>query len=138
MLAQVAFFPRQASTIAADVDLLFYFLTAVCGAVGLLVAFLLIWFSIRYRRRPGQVGPTAETHESKALEWFWTLAPLAIFMVMFVWGGKVYIAACRAPDDATPIYVVARQWMWKFQHPEGQREINTLHVPVGRPVKLIQ
>ena len=56
---------------------------------------------------------------------------------MFVWGAEVYFDAYRPPDDATPIYGIAKQWMWKFQHPEGQREINTLHVPVGRPVKLL-
>ena len=58
-------------------------------------------------------------------------------MVMFTWGATIYFDAYRAPDDATPIYVQAKQWMWKFQHPEGQREINELHVPTGRPFKLL-
>jgi cytochrome c oxidase subunit 2 len=137
MLAQVAWWPPDASTTAHDVNRLFYFLLSVCGAIGLLVAFLLIFFSVRYRRRPGQVCPPPDTNQSHALEWFWTITPLFVFMVMFVWGGTIYFGAYRAPDDATPVYVVARQWMWKFQHPEGQREINTLHVPAGRPVKLL-
>jgi cytochrome c oxidase subunit 2 len=137
MIAEVAWYPQQASTTAFDVDLLFYFLTAVCGSVGLLVAVLLLFFAIRYRRRPDQLAPPPETPASHALEWGWTLLPLGIFMVMFVWGGTVYFGAYRAPDDATPVYVVAKQWMWKFQHPEGQREINTLHVPLGKPCKLL-
>ncbi len=137
MFAEIALWPQQASTTAARVDHLFYFLFIVCGGVGLLVAFLLIYFAVHYRRRPGDVGPPPKTEPSRALEWFWTLTPLAIFMIMFTWGGMVYFDAFRAPDDATPIYVVGKQWMWKFQHPEGQREINTLHVAVGQPVKLL-
>ena len=137
MFAEIALYPEQASTTANQVDLLFYFLTGVCGAVGLLVAILIIYFCVRYRRRPGQVGPPPPTQQALALEWFWTLSPIGIFMVMFTWGATIYFDAYRAPDDATPIYVQAKQWMWKFQHPEGQREINELHVPTGRPFKLL-
>jgi cytochrome c oxidase subunit 2 len=137
VFAEVALFPEQASTTARYVDWLLYFLVTVCGSVGLLVAVLLIYFAVRYRRRPGEIGPPPATESSLLLEWFWTLTPLGVFMVMFVWGATVYFGAYRAPDDATPIYVVAKQWMWKFQHPEGQREINELHVPAGRPFKLL-
>jgi cytochrome c oxidase subunit 2 len=137
VFAEVALFPEQASTTAVYVDYLLYFLVTVCGSVGLLVAMLLIYFAVRYRRRPAEVEPPPATESSLLLEWFWTLTPLGVFMVMFVWGATVYFGAYRAPDDATPIYVVAKQWMWKFQHPEGQREINELHVPAGRPFKLL-
>jgi cytochrome c oxidase subunit 2 len=71
------------------------------------------------------------------LEIFWTVTPCLIFFGMFFWGSAVYFAAYRAPDDATVVYGVGKQWMWKFQHEEGQREINELHVPVGRPVKVL-
>jgi cytochrome c oxidase subunit 2 len=137
MLAQIAWYPEQASTTASYVDTFLCFLVSITGAVGLLVAFLLIYFPIRYRRRPGTVGPPPPTHASEALEWFWTLTPLGIFMVIFVWGATIYFDAYRAPDDATVIYVVAKQWMWKLQHPEGQREINELHVPYGQAFKLM-
>jgi cytochrome c oxidase subunit 2 len=137
MLGEIALYPPRASTTADYVDTLLYFLLAICGAVGLLVAFLLIFFSVRYRRRPGQVGPPPPVEDSLPLEWFWTLTPLGIFMVIFVWGATIYFGAYRAPDDATVIYVVAKQWMWKLQHPEGQREINELHVPYGRPFRLM-
>ena len=137
MLADIALFPEEASTTAGQVDLLFLFLTAVCGAVTLFVACLLVYFALRYRRRPGDVGNPPETPSSEALEWFWTLTPLAIFLCMFVWGAKVYFGAYRPPNDAATIYVVGKQWMWKFQHPEGQREIDALHVPAGRPIRLL-
>jgi cytochrome c oxidase subunit II len=136
MFAQITFFPEQASTTARYVDHFFYFLVTVCGAVGLLVAVLLIFFAVRYRRRPGQ-GTPPETVSSFPLELFWSLTPLGIFMIMFVWGATIYFDAFRAPDDATALYVVGKQWMWKIQHPEGQREINELHVPAGRPFKLL-
>jgi cytochrome c oxidase subunit 2 len=136
MFAQIVWFPEEASTTARQVDWLLYFLVAVCGAVGLGVAVSLIGFAIRYRRRPGG-GVPGPMHGNAALELFWSGTPLAIFMVMFVWGATVYFGAYRAPDDATVIYVVGKQWMWKFQHPEGQREINELHVPTGQPFKLM-
>ncbi len=136
MLGQIIWFPEQASSTARHVDIFLAFLVTVTGVVGLLVAVLLITFAIRYRRRPGTPRPPY-IHGSVPLELFWTLTPLAIFMVMFVWGATIYFGAYRAPDDATTLYVVGKQWMWKIQHPEGQREINELHVPTGRPFKLL-
>jgi cytochrome c oxidase subunit 2 len=137
MTAQISLFPEQASTTALEVDKLLYYLVTICGAVGLLVAFLLFYFAIRYRRRPGTIGTPEKTEPSRALEWFWTFTPLAIFMFTFVWGAEVYVNAYRPPDDVTRIYGIGKQWMWKFQHPEGQREINRLHVPRGRPVQVL-
>jgi cytochrome c oxidase subunit 2 len=129
-------FPPEASTTAEHVDHLVYFLLSVTGAVGLLVAFLLIYFCVRYRRRAG-AGRPPRTEASHSLEWFWTITPLFIFMFMFLWGAMVYVDAYHAPSDAIQVYGIGRQWMWKFQHPEGQREINTLHVPLGRPVQIL-
>jgi cytochrome c oxidase subunit 2 len=136
MFADVIWYPQEASTTAREVDELFVFLFVLCASVGLLVAFLLFYYSIRYRRRIG-APPPAEMRGNVGLELFWTLTPLAFFMGIFAWGVTVYFNAYRAPDDATVVYVVGKQWMWKLQHPEGQREINELHVPVGRPVKLM-
>ena len=136
MLAEIVWFPQQASTSAQSVDALFLFLVIICGSAGLLVAGLLITFSIRYRRRPDTPTP-GPMKGNVPLELFWSFTPIAFFLVMFVWGVIVYFDAYRAPDDATVIYAVGKQWMWKFQHPEGQREISELHVPVGRPFKMI-
>ena len=137
MNLHVVLWPTEASTTAVQVDRLLFFLVSICGAVGLMVAVLLIYFCIRFRRRPGETGVPPKGPQSHALEWFWTLTPLAIFVFLFIWGGRVYFSAYRAPYNAEPIYVVGKQWMWKFQHPEGQREIDVLHVPLGRPIKLI-
>jgi cytochrome c oxidase subunit 2 len=136
MFADIIWFPKDGSTTARQVDYLLIGLTTVCGAVGLLVAVLLIGFAIRYRRRAGAPTP-AEVPSSTRLEIFWSVTPMVIFLGFFFWGANVYFGAYRAPDDAMEIYGIGKQWMWTFQHPEGQREINELHVPVGRPVKIV-
>src|SRR4051812_10707838 len=132
MFAEIIWFPRQGSTTAPAVDGLTLGLTLVTGSVGLLVAVLLIYFSVRYRRRPG--APTPPPMPGRVpLEIFWTVTPTLIFIGLFAWGARVYFSAYRAPDDALVVYGIGKQWMWKFQHPKGQREINELHVPVGVP-----
>jgi cytochrome c oxidase subunit 2 len=136
MFAEIIWFPHDASTTARLIDWLLVFMVIVCGSVGLMVAVPLIGFAIRYRRRPGDRPPPA-IEGNVPLELVWTMTPMGIFLIMFGWGAYVYFNAYRAPDDATPIYVVGKQWMWKVQHPEGQREINELHVPTGQPVKLL-
>jgi len=128
-------FPEQASTLASQVDALYFFLLAICGSLSLLVAALIIYFAIKYRMRTGAERGAAIAG-SLRLEMFWTLAPLAIAMVMFGWGARTYVTGHQAPDDAMEIYIVGKQWMWKIQHPEGRQEINELHVPLGRNVKL--
>jgi len=96
---------------------------------------MIVVFAIRYRRRRG-VGAD-QIEGSTALEITWSAIPFCIFMVIFVWGAMIYFKERTPPRGATEVYVVAKQWMWKLQHEEGQREINELHVPVGRDVKLI-
>ena len=131
----IPLFPTAASTEAENVDALFIFMVALCGLVAIGVVMAIIYFSIRYRRRtPDQIAQWAGS--VSWLEWTWTIIPMFIFTGIFLWGVKLYFAAVRPPPEAIEINVVAKQWMWKFQHPEGQREINELHVPVNRPVKL--
>jgi cytochrome c oxidase subunit 2 len=136
MLADIVWFPHQASSTAHRVDHFLIFLVTITGAVGLLVAVLLISFAVHYRRRPGTPTPPP-MHGNTRLELFWTITPVGFFLAFFVWGAVLYVDAYRAPDNATVIYGIGKQWMWKFQHPEGQREINELHVPTGRPFKLL-
>ena len=136
MFSGFPLFPEQASTVAADVDNLYFFLLAITAFFSTLIAGLVIYFAIRYRRRSEVELPEPITGSTK-LETLWTVIPAIIVMVIFTWGAKVFLSLHRAPSDATPIYVVGKQWMWKLQHLEGQREINELHVPVGRSVKLI-
>ena len=136
MFTNFPFFPQQASEQAAQIDALYFFLLAVTGFFAVLVAVLVVVFAIKFRRKHDQeVG--YPIHGSLALELLWTFIPLGITMVMFVWGAQVFFHMTRAPKNAMDIYIVGKQWMWKAQHMDGAREINELHVPIGRPVRLI-
>jgi len=129
-------FPPQASADAHKVDTLFFFIILVSVFFSVLTAVLLLYFAVRYRKR-GDEAPPPEQHASNTMEYLWCAGLLVIFMVMFFWSAWLYVERTRPPEDALEIYVVGRQWMWKVQHPDGQREINDLHVPAGQPVKVI-
>src|SRR5437868_8463837 len=134
-LPRLPFTPEQASTIAGHVDALYLYLILITLFFSVLVVVLIFYFAVRYRRRtPDEIPPPVEG--SLVLETVWTITPLLIAMTIFVWGASLYFALYRPPTDATEIFVVGKQWMWKFQHTEGLREINELHVPVGAKVKL--
>ncbi len=135
MLRGLQLFPEQASTLASQVDALLFFLLAVSGFFTVLIAGSIIVFMLRYRRRKGDEIPEV-VHGSLALEVGWTAIPLLIVMVIFFWGASLFATIRRPPDDAINIDVVGKQWMWKLQHMEGRREINELHIPVGKPVRL--
>lgn len=120
---------------AGNVDALYIFLLIVTGLMTALIFTAVIYFAARYRR---QQGVRAEQIEgSTPLEITWSIIPFFVFMAIFAWGAVVYFKGRTPPRDSTEVYVVAKQWMWKLEHAEGQREINELHVPVGRDVKLI-
>ncbi|MDH3746148.1 MAG: cytochrome c oxidase subunit II [Acidobacteriota bacterium] len=128
-------FPESASTLAPQVDAIYFFGLGVAAFFSTLIACLIFYLAIRYRRRSeDEVGK-----REKAAMWLeiaWSIIPLGILLFMFAWGAKVYFEARRPPGDAVEYFVTGKQWMWKFQHPEGQREINHLHVPVGQPIQL--
>ncbi len=135
MRTPIQFFPDSASTVSGEVDLFFICMLILCGVVAIGIAGFLIYSAIRYHRRSeNEMGD--QTRNNVPAEVAWTVIPFVLFMGMFGWGAKMYFDIERPPDDAISMYVVAKQWMWKVQHPEGQREINELHIPVGRPVKL--
>jgi cytochrome c oxidase subunit 2 len=136
MLAQVPLFPERASTLADRIDALFLYELGIVCFFAILISLLVIVFAVKYRRRTDH-DPTPRITGGIKLEIFWTVIPLILAMSMFIWGARVYFSIARPPDDVTEIYVVGKQWMWKLQHPDGQREINELHVPLGRPVKLV-
>jgi cytochrome c oxidase subunit II len=128
--------PQQASLQAGQVDALYFFMVAVTAFFSLMIAGLIVFFAVKYRRRHDEEVGVA-IHGSLALELLWTIIPFFIAMGMFGWGAKVFFDLYRVPAGAMEVFVVGKQWMWKVQHASGQREINELHVPVGRPVKLI-
>jgi len=129
-----ALFPAEASTIAPWTDALYFFLLAMTLVGLLLVGALVFYFSIRYRQEKNPVATQVEG--STLLEATWTIIPLAIFLVTFVWGALLYFRIYNPPTNAMNIYIVGKQWMWKAEHPGGQHEINALHIPIGRPVQL--
>jgi cytochrome c oxidase subunit 2 len=133
-LTSSALFPKEASTIAPYADALYFFLLAMTLVGVVIVGALVFGFSIRYRK---ERNPEATQIEgSTLLEATWTIIPLVIFLVAFVWGALLYFRIYNPPANSMNIYIVGKQWMWKAEHPGGQHEINTLHVPTGRPVQL--
>ena len=126
----------SASEVGRSVDAIFWALTAVCGFMVLLLGVLILYFCIRYHRR-SQAPRTLSGASQTPIEIAWVAIPLLIFLALFVWAGVVFFQMSSPPDDALEIHVVGKQWMWKIQHPDGRREINELHLPVGRPVVLL-
>ena len=124
-----------ASSLAGRTDLLFTGMLVLTGAIALAICATIVVFCLRFREgrrvQRGLVG------RKLGLELGWTLIPLALFIVLFVWAGREFVRLYQPPDDALPVYVVAKQWMWKLQHRTGKRELNELHVPLGQPVRLV-
>lgn len=136
MQSWIPLVPDSASTLSWKVDAIYFYLSGITLFFSLLISAVLIFFVIRYRRRtPYEIPrPVAGSHK---LETLWTIVPFIIAMTIFGWSAKVYFQQYNPPANAVEVYVVGKQWMWKLQHATGQREINQLHVPVGRKIKLI-
>lgn len=135
MFSGIPFFPEQASTLAARVDNLYLFIVAVTSFFAVLVTVFVIVFAVKYRTDdPLAVG--ARIHGSIPLELAWSIIPFIISIVIFAWAADVYFDLYRPPDQTLDIYATGKRWMWKFQHLDGQNEINELHVPLGRAVKV--
>ena len=133
-LTNFALFPPEASKIAPQMDALYFFIVLV-SLVGLTIVVLLVTsFSILYSKKRHPVAVQIEG--STLLEATWTIIPLGLFLVMFVWGALIYFRVYTPPANAMNIYVVGKQWMWKAEHPGGQHEINALHVPINRPIQI--
>jgi cytochrome c oxidase subunit 2 len=127
--------PEQASTMAPRVDALFIFVLAVAVFFAGLIFVSIVYLAVKYRRRADAAAPKLIAG-SLALELLWTVIPLGLTMVMFVWGALLFVEIQNPPADALEVIAVGKQWMWKMQHPDGHQEINELHVPIGRRIKL--
>src|ERR1700724_4825522 len=133
-LTNSALFPPEASAISPYMDAFYFFLIAI-SAVGMIAVIILVFgFSILYRKEKNPVATQIEG--STLLEATWTIIPLALFLIVFVWGALLYCRIYNPPTNAMNVYIVGKQWMWKAEHPGGQHEINALHVPAGRAVQL--
>jgi len=127
----------EATTHAERVDHIFYGLLVLSGLTMLVVFALVLVLAIRYRRGSGaKRGPLPEI-VSREFEIGWTMATLFLFAFLFWWAASADLSSLAAPANALEIHVVAKQWMWKTQHPNGAREIDALHIPVDKPVRLV-
>jgi cytochrome c oxidase subunit 2 len=130
-------FPEAASRSAVEVDALSLTLLGITTVFSLGIAAAILFFMIRYWHNR---EVNRKSSHSNLLHWIveltWSLGPLIILLAVFTWGAGIYIRAHQPPANALNVYVVAKQWMWKLSHEGGQREINTLHVPIGKPVRL--
>jgi cytochrome c oxidase subunit II len=127
--------PPQASSIAGEVDALALLMLIASLLIAVAIFVCIVVFCVKYRRRPDNVIGQPDRHTT-AVEVTWTVIPLLLCMIPFVWGAQIYLAQAQPPSNALEVYVVAKQWMWKTEQPGGQEEINTLHVPIGQAVKL--
>ena len=136
MQSQLPIYPEQASNFAPQVDSLMLFITAIClfFATAVTVAIVVFFFKF-HRKNQNDVG--VPIHGDSRLEAAWMIIPLILAMAMFGWGAVVYVDYRHAPQDTLDIYVIGKQWMWKAQQPNGLKEINELHVPVNRNVRLV-
>jgi cytochrome c oxidase subunit 2 len=135
MLSSIPIFPAQASTFAADVDKLYFLILAVTSFFAIAVVIFVAIFAIKYQDHSGtQVG--APIHGSIPLELAWSFIPFVISIGIFAYATIVYFELVRPPAETLQIYSTGKRWMWRFQHINGRAEINELHVPKGRPVKI--
>jgi cytochrome c oxidase subunit II len=132
----IPFWPRTAAVNGDVVNALYIAELAVCGLILTTVVGMMFTFCVRYRAgsSASRAGLTEKTWE---WEIGWTTATLVVFLIGFVWGAIVYIWLYQSPPGDLDVYVVGKQWMWKMEHPGGQREIDALHVPVGKTVRLV-
>jgi len=136
MFSGFSLFPAQASTLAPEIDNLYLGIIAITAFFAVVVVIFVVYFAIKYRDDTGdKVG--APITGSVPLELGWSLIPFFISIGIFVWASVVFFHIVRAPDQTLDIYSTGKRWMWRFQHIDGQREINELHVPVGRPVRVV-
>jgi len=134
LLAGFPLFPVAASEQATGMDELYWFITIVSIVMTIVIFVGLAIFAWKFdaKRHPR----ATQIEGSTKLELTWSILPFLVMLVMFGWGADIYYRAQTPPKDAMEIFVTGKQWMWKIQYPDGTREINYLHVPVGQPVKL--
>ncbi|MBV9490464.1 MAG: cytochrome c oxidase subunit II [Verrucomicrobia bacterium] len=137
IIAQFQFLPDQGSDLAREVDQLFWAMVGITGTVLFAIALVIIFFLAKYRRSNPHADRTLGNRSTLPAETTWTVIPMFIFIGMFAWGANLYFRKSQVPRDAIEVEVIGKQWMWKIQHPEGKKEINQLHVPLGKSIKLI-
>ncbi|MFZ5779958.1 MAG: cytochrome c oxidase subunit II [Pseudomonadota bacterium] len=134
-MSGIALWPEQASAYAAELDRLVLGVTVLIVLLSAPVFVLIVVFAVKYRR--GRAADRSHrTNRRLGMEISWAVIPFVLLIGFYVWAARLFFDAQSPPADAIEIQVLAKQWMWKFQHAGGQREINELHVPTGQPVRL--
>ncbi len=130
--------PPESSTMAGEIDSLFYFIAYVSIFFLGIVTFAIIYFGIKYRRRDDDYDNiTPQMDHNRILEWTWSVIPSILVIIVFFWGFNVFMKMNIAPKDAIEIKVTGQKWFWAFTYPEGNNSINELIVPEGKAVKLL-
>ncbi len=129
-------FPDQASTVAPRVDALYFFLLMVLVFFTTLICAAIVFLALYYRKGAVRNRKPSNSGKTWILEAAWIAIPLALVMVIFAWGAEIYFDERAIPANAIEVQVVAKQWMWKIQHPQGRHEIDELHIPLGQPIRL--
>jgi len=128
--------PEEGSTLAPEVDKIFYFIFWISLFFFVLIVGLMIIFVIRYRRRSDDEEPEQTPSHNMRLEMTWTLIPLVLVIVMFIVGFRAYLRISLTPRDAYEVLVTAQKWSWQFTYPNGYVD-GELHVPADKPVRLV-
>jgi cytochrome c oxidase subunit II len=136
MYRWIPFWPDTAAVNAIVVNNLYVAELGLAAVIMLTVVAMMLTFCIRYRRGSA-ASRTGRVEKTWHFEIGWTTATLAAFLILFVWGAQIYIWLYQAPPGDEEIYVVGKQWMWKFEHPGGQREIDALHIPIDKTIRLV-
>lgn len=136
LFRRLFFLPPAASSYADGVDALHFFVLGTTFAGTTVIALLTLYFVLRYRQRPGDCS-TPVLQASGRREAILVGGTLSLFLLWWVIGCRQYLAMRRPPAGAAVVYVVAKQWTWKFTHADGRLENDVLTVPVGRPVELV-
>src|SRR5690606_30512173 len=132
----IALWPGAASAYSREVDLLIGAFTVLIVALSAPVFILIVVFATKYRRGK----PANRRHAPDRNVWLevsWTLVPFLLLIGFYIWSTHLFAGLYHPPAEALEIDVVAKQWMWKFKHPEGQGEINELQRPAGEPVRVV-
>lgn len=132
----LALWPQAASGHAVQVDYLIWGFTIVTLVLTVPIFLTLLYFAFKYHHSKTDADRSNPVERSAKIELTWIVVPFAVTMVFFTWAAVLFFRLYNPPEDALEITAIGKQWMWKFQHPGGQSEINDLHVPAGQPVKI--
>jgi cytochrome c oxidase subunit 2 len=129
----LALWPAAASLSAVATDRLIWLFTLLTLLLVFPIFCGIAWFAVRYRDGR-KINRALRDDRDRLLELGWMLIPFALTLIFFAWGAQIFIFHRNPPGNATQIEAIGKQWMWKFEHPGGQAEINDLHVPTGEPI----